>query len=799
MEVKDLGRVEGLSAYEVWLSKGHIGTEEEYLASLKGANGQDGEKGDTGNGIQSITKTGTEGLVDTYTILFTDGTTTTYTVTNGSGGSGTSDFDNLTNRPKYNGNTMSSETDIPEVKTNEWDAKMDAVSGAVNGNLASLNSSGEIQDSGFAIENVDGLPTTDPAVTTFKTIEGVSIVGTGDIQLGYSLEEIPITIDYSVRNAGTRLEKQLHETNWNSFIIKCKAGDKFLISGTGGNNGRLWGFADKEKYVLSASDAALTETNLLLTAPANSAFLACNFNGKKTQSAYKVSTYSSRIKDLETNTSDIEEIRENADNGANVAETFGVNKVVVSTFTDHYRVGGDGNLNYVTGNYSTSDYIRADAGNALEFSMDYTYKLARYVGFYDEDKEFISRVESVRTPICPANTKYIRFTLNNLIEGFTGNIAMYQIKPTTPLLGYNEAYYRPELHYYLPKEICIGVGRTIELYNELVCLEAKKYNIIWDCRDSEQTSSIKGVQYDNKWSYTAIEDDLDKTFNMVFSVYDDSRNILLRLTSTIKVVGNNIGTTKNIIPIGDSLTNGKAWLQEVQTLSNDKIKYVGTRGRADNTIRHEGRSGWKTSDYNKQFNYTFETNYFGNPSIAGNTNPFWDGEKFSLSHYITTQEGYVDAPDAVQILLGTNGIQFDATDAVNDLKTTIDNIIAEYPSMPIFLCNIIYKSNQNGFYSTGSDNYSGTDDNCFEADLKRIALFNKEAEVFNETDYPNVHIVPLGVCMDRENNFGQVEISINPRLTTVKKIIPSESIHPQSSGYYQMADVMYSSYIAYLS
>ena len=33
------------------------------------------------------------------------------------GGGGTSDFDQLSNRPKYNGVTMSSTTDIPEVKT----------------------------------------------------------------------------------------------------------------------------------------------------------------------------------------------------------------------------------------------------------------------------------------------------------------------------------------------------------------------------------------------------------------------------------------------------------------------------------------------------------------------------------------------------------------------------------------------------------------------------------------------------------------------------------------------------------
>lgn len=42
-----------------------------------------GDQGATGNGIASITKTGTVGNVDTYTITYTDGTTTTFTVTNG--------------------------------------------------------------------------------------------------------------------------------------------------------------------------------------------------------------------------------------------------------------------------------------------------------------------------------------------------------------------------------------------------------------------------------------------------------------------------------------------------------------------------------------------------------------------------------------------------------------------------------------------------------------------------------------------------------------------------------------------
>ena len=76
------------------------GTSQTMSTSVKGPKGDTGETGPagstgpagptgaTGNGIASITKTGTQGLVDTYTITYTDGTTSTFTVTNGQNGSG---------------------------------------------------------------------------------------------------------------------------------------------------------------------------------------------------------------------------------------------------------------------------------------------------------------------------------------------------------------------------------------------------------------------------------------------------------------------------------------------------------------------------------------------------------------------------------------------------------------------------------------------------------------------------------------------------------------------------------------
>lgn len=60
--------------------------EEVYAILKKQIQSGGGTPGPAGVGIQKIEKTGTDGLVDTYTITYTNGQTTTYTVTNGADG-----------------------------------------------------------------------------------------------------------------------------------------------------------------------------------------------------------------------------------------------------------------------------------------------------------------------------------------------------------------------------------------------------------------------------------------------------------------------------------------------------------------------------------------------------------------------------------------------------------------------------------------------------------------------------------------------------------------------------------------
>lgn len=56
------------------------------IRGAQGPQGETGQTGATGNGIATITKTGSSGLVDTYTITFTNGQSAVFTVTNGEDG-----------------------------------------------------------------------------------------------------------------------------------------------------------------------------------------------------------------------------------------------------------------------------------------------------------------------------------------------------------------------------------------------------------------------------------------------------------------------------------------------------------------------------------------------------------------------------------------------------------------------------------------------------------------------------------------------------------------------------------------
>ena len=129
------------------------GSMEGAIIGVKGDKGQKGDTGDTGNGIQSVTKTSTSGLVDTYTILYTDGTTSTFAVTNGADGRDGVDGHSPTITTSRVGNTVTI--------------------------LSDGESIGTVQDGADGTDGQDGQDGHTPTITASKTDKVTTVYADG--------------------------------------------------------------------------------------------------------------------------------------------------------------------------------------------------------------------------------------------------------------------------------------------------------------------------------------------------------------------------------------------------------------------------------------------------------------------------------------------------------------------------------------------------------------------------------------------------------------------------------------------
>lgn len=107
-EAEWLTSLNGKSAYQIALDYGFTGSIEQWILSLKGISGNDGR------GIVSIARTsgnGAAGTTDTYTISYSNSTTSTYQVVNGANGSPGTNGRGITSNVRISGNGSAGTTD----------------------------------------------------------------------------------------------------------------------------------------------------------------------------------------------------------------------------------------------------------------------------------------------------------------------------------------------------------------------------------------------------------------------------------------------------------------------------------------------------------------------------------------------------------------------------------------------------------------------------------------------------------------------------------------------------------------
>ena len=427
----------------------------------------------------------------------------------------------------------------------------------------------------------------------------------------------------------------------------------------------------------------------------------------------------------------------------------------------------------------------------------YINRISRYyynIVLYDNNMSFISTLYTYNQSIgqssawdmtvrIPSNCRYVAFIADYTeVLPYIGKEAEYIPWQNGKKYSESDSIILPLKHVdvFLPSDIYVANGRTIELYNNQVCLQADKVHIQWIC-------SV-GLALERKFSITAVSGTVGNNYPLTINVFDDDFNLLATKTITIHIVSNVIQSAKKIVNIGDSLSySDKSQFSEMRLLSNQLLEFVGTKAytaTASDDVLYagniDGRPGFDTT----KFLAGTGSSYYGEEH-----NSFWDGSKFNFSYYVANTLNNV-APDAVFIWLGTNEMN-NLTTFLTNMQTIVDSVREYSNTIKIFIVNTIYRSNQNGIGRQGAVEGYNPSNGVFKykEDYKVMEMMKNLYEQFNGES--NIYVVPLALQMDSEYNYGQQEMDVNPR-NTYKTIYPVDSIHPRKTGQLQTADVFFS-------
>ena len=193
---------------------------EEVYAILKKQiqSGGGGAPGTPGRGIEKIELTDTQGLVDTYTIVYTDGTTYTYTVTNGQDGFSPTIVENENNDEstyKLDITTKTGTITTPNLKgadgSSSGSSDYSQLSNKPQINNVELDGNKTLDDFGIQPDSDDTLNTTD------KTIVGALNELNGKSKILYGGTEIPQNSDM---NSYNKFGNYYCRTNANALTLK---------------------------------------------------------------------------------------------------------------------------------------------------------------------------------------------------------------------------------------------------------------------------------------------------------------------------------------------------------------------------------------------------------------------------------------------------------------------------------------------------------------------------------------------------------------------------------------------------
>lgn len=500
----------------------------------------------------------------------------------------------------------------------------------------------------------------------------------------------------------------------------------------------------------------------------------------------------------------IEPITENSKN------LIDMNAVTTGGWHYNGRIEMYPNNQYVQ-NYCFTDYMPVVGGEKYVLSAVgavIDQNTLHSFNYYDKDKNFISYTPNEGAAVSyyvfdiPTNAAYLVINcskhskfLSSKLQLERGNIPTeYEDFYIGATVGYylNGLMVKPNqieaeavpkiLH--LPEKYNLVVGDTFELFYKgiMLCKDPYHYNILVTCGI--------GNTFARKFVVTPTE---AGTHTLTVQLTDDFGNVIDE-ASTQLVVSSKMASPAeqmNVLCVGDSLTAGGQWVDEVYRrltkttsatqhnataptgdgLSN--IAFVGKKTTA-NGAGYEGTGGWTYNSY---------------LDTSNADNPFLYNGSVDFSAYCA--ELGIDVIDRCYILLGWN--MATNTEAVfkEKAKAFIDLLIAHNPAVKITLVGVEIPA-----YDGLGSNYSVTSAYSKYRALQEF-VFNLDKWNADIADtYPNnVSTLSIAGQFDTENCMPTITEKVNIR-SAKDNTVQNNGIHPANEGYYQIADAVYRKFTA---
>lgn len=337
----------------------------------------------------------------------------------------------------------------------------------------------------------------------------------------------------------------------------------------------------------------------------------------------------------------------------------------------------------------------------------------------------------------------------------------------------NDAGLFSSVQVFLPENIYVAEGVTIELYNSQISSLGERisdYNVKWTC--------AVGKNMQRKFSVTGTKD-LRGSYPLIFSVFDNNGAQVAKASTSLRIVPA-MQDSFSVLTLGDSLSCDTATYERLNELTDGQIVYMGTRGVGGSLT--EARRGFSAADYLSDTGYDLE-------EPEEEVHPFYnpEAEGFDWEYYKETT-GFT--PDMVELFLGTNGLGVDPSENGDNIVKIVRNIHKTDPDLPIYLVHTLYPASQDGI---GSWNNKGRalygDRYKYEEDQKVFDLMVYLEDVLEEEKC--LYFVPAGICHDSANNFNMEETPVNPHSDLTMEV-PTDAVHPGRAGYRQIADCLYS-------